>query len=88
MDKLKDVDVIEKHVACDEHAASVETVLVERRVAYTIEDEWQDGCDRCGKTGMNRRFLVVDGKGLTRLDGGKKLSEILSESPKNGLASA
>lgn len=75
MDKLKDVDVVERHVGCDDHWPAMERVLVDRKVAYSVEDEWKDGCNRCGKTGMNKQFLVVDGKGLMRLDGRYKLSE-------------
>lgn len=64
--RLKDVRVVERRVACDEHSPRIEQELNEKKAAYTVEDEWIEPCCKCGKTGMNRAYPVVDGPGLRR----------------------
>lgn len=73
--RLKDVEIVERRVACDEHAPRIWRELDEKIVAYTVEDEWKEPCCECGKVGMNRAFPVVDGPGLRRLAPGERLSQ-------------
>jgi hypothetical protein len=67
MDKLKDVDVIERHVVCHDHVAAMEKELNDRMTAreavYQPEDTFNEPCEQCGQDGWNA-YLVLAGPGL------------------------
>ena len=47
MDKLKDVEVAERHVACGKHMAEIHKSLMERKVCYSLEDTFTEACEHC-----------------------------------------
>lgn len=68
MEKLKDVEVIERHVVCRDHVAAMEKQLNERMSAkeavYQLEDAFEESCEQCGQDGWSA-YLVLAGPGLT-----------------------
>jgi hypothetical protein len=67
VDRLKDVEVIERHVVCRDHVLETEKQLLERmanhEAVYQPEDVFDRVCGRCGAAGVTA-YIVLAGTGL------------------------